>query len=110
MNNAKSKWAKTRLTAPEFAALRVRADAAGLTVSEYLRAAVLEDRSRFDVQSALHSLEQRLRGVAGAGAIEVLLVEAVLLGREALARHNAQALSQIQAKLDARFPGRERLP
>jgi hypothetical protein len=109
IKGGKSAWAKARLTAPEHAALLVRADAAGKTVSEYLRDAIADDRSQFDTQGAIHSLEERLRGVAGQGALESLLVEVVLLCREIVARHNVQALAQVKAQVDARYPGRERI-
>jgi hypothetical protein len=78
-------------------------------VSEYLRDAIADDRSQFDTQGAIHSLEERLRGVAGQGALESLLVEVVLLCREIVARHNVQALAQVKAQVDARYPGRERI-
>jgi hypothetical protein len=106
-----SRWAKTRLEEPEYAALAARAGLAGLAVSAYIRSLVVEQRAQFDAMAAVHALEDRLRRDMGASSVDVepLLVEAVLLAREVLAQREPQALARVRAQLDARYPGRKPL-
>jgi hypothetical protein len=106
-----TKWAKARLTTPEYAALAARAGLAGVTVSAYLRDLITAEREQFDAREAMVSLEERLRRDIGAanGGSEALLVEAVLLSRELLALREPQALARVRAQLDSRFPGRARV-
>jgi hypothetical protein len=107
--NAKnSRWVKTRLTADQWAALAVRADHAGKTVSAYLRELIIRERGEFDLREALHGIEARLapKGVAGAVDLEPLIMEAVLLGREQLARRDPQALAHVRAQMQVRYPGK----
>lgn len=105
-----TRWAKVRLTEPEYAALSARAGLAGLTVSSYMRNLVTAEREQFDARQAMVGLEERLRRDVGAARVdsEALLVEAVLLSRELLALREPQALARVRAQLDARFPGRAR--
>ncbi len=111
MNAKLMKWAKTRLTAPEYAALATRAGLAGVTVSAYLRNLVAGEREQFDAREAMAALEDRLRRDFGAARVdsEALLVESVLLSRELLALREPQALSRVRAQMESRFPGRARL-
>lgn len=103
------RWVKARLDEPEYAALVARASVAGQSVSSYVRRIIVAERSDFDAAEAMHALEERLRRDSGAlsVALEPLVVEAVLLGREVLASRDAQALSRVRAQLDSRFPGRK---
>jgi hypothetical protein len=111
MKASLSRWAKTRLEAPEYAALAARAGLAGVSVSGYLRSLVVEQRGQFDAIAAVHSLEERLRRDIGASRVDVepLLAEAVLLAREVLAQREPQALARVRAQLDTRYPGRKAL-
>ena len=104
-----TKWAKARLTAPEYAALAARAGLAGVTVSAYLRELITAERQQFDAREAMVCMEERLRRDLGASNVgrEALLVEAVLLTRELLALRDPQAMTRVRAQLDSRFPGRE---
>lgn len=108
MNAKLTKWAKARLTAPEYGALAARAGLAGVTVSAYIRDLITAERQQFDAREAMVSLEERLRRDLGAATVgsEALLVEAVLLSRELLALREPQALARVRAQLDSRFPGR----
>jgi hypothetical protein len=110
MSTNVTKWAKTRLSADEYAALAVRADRAGHTISAYVRELITRQHGEFQLREVLNDLDSRLKGLTVARAVaadlEPMLVEAVLLGREQLARRDPQALVQVRAQLDARFPGR----
>jgi hypothetical protein len=105
-----TRWAKTRLSAEEYSGLAARADRAGHTISAYLRELITRQHGEFQLREVLRDLDSRLRELTVARTVaadvEPLLVEAVLLGREQLARRDAQALAQVRAQLDARFPGR----
>jgi hypothetical protein len=104
------RWAKTRLSDAEYAALAVRADCAGQTISAYIRDVITRQHGEFDVRELLHRIDSALRELTVARTVaadvEPLLVEAVLLGREQLARRDAQALAQVRAQLDMRYPSR----
>jgi hypothetical protein len=103
-----TRWAKVRLTVPEFAALAARAGVCGLTMSAYLREAVTIDRAQFDAREAVVALDARMRRELGASRVdnEPLLMETLLIARELLALREPQALTRVRAQLDAKYPGR----
>lgn len=110
---------KARLTQAEYQALVARADAAGLTISEYARAVLARDRERADIDTVLADMRAQLANAAQVSAAtaattqgalqgpDPLMVEAIWLLRELAAERNAQVLSRLASKLDAAF-GRER--
>ena len=102
---------KARLSREEYEALRERADAAGLTLSEQVRAILARDRQAVGVEAALAQVRAMLpvpgASLACAERPDPLLAEAVWLLRELAAERNAQVLTRITSKLDAAF-GRER--
>jgi hypothetical protein len=103
-----TRWAKVRLTVPEYAALAARAGLRGLTVSAYLREAVTSDRAQFDAREAVLALDQRMRRELGANRVdsEPVLMETLLIARELLALREPQALTRVRAQLDATYARR----
>lgn len=101
---------KARLSREEYEALREQADAAGLSLSEHVRAILARERQAVGVEEALAQVRAMLPAVASPASEhrpDPLLAEAVWLLRELVAERNAQALARIASKLDAAF-GRER--
>jgi hypothetical protein len=110
---------KARLTQAEYQALVARADAAGLTISEYARTVLARDRERVDIEAVLADMRAQLASAAQASAAaaattpaalhspDPLLVEIVWLLRELAAERNAQALARVTSKLDSAY-GRQR--
>jgi hypothetical protein len=76
-----------------------------------MRDLITRTQGEFDVRELLHRIDSTLRELTVARGVatdlEPLLVEAVLLGREQMARRDAQALAQVRAQLDARYPSRK---
>lgn len=103
---SQSRFAKTRLTVPEFAALCARADEAGMTVSEYIRTLIVQEREQLDIQVALRRIEASMvaQSVAKADPSEVILAEVLLLSREILAGRNVQAVAAVAQKVQALYP------
>lgn len=110
---------KARLSEVEYQTLVKRADAEGMTISEYARAVLARDRVSTDVQTVLADMRTQLATAAQASAAgatttfaasrspDPLLVEAVWLLRELAAERNAQMLARVTSKLDSAY-GRQR--
>lgn len=103
---SQSRFAKTRLTVPEYAALCARADEKGITVSEYLRELVIGQRETIDFQAALSRLESKMvaQSVDNSNQVEAMLVEVLLLVRELVAARNAQGLAQVAERVRTLYP------
>jgi hypothetical protein len=112
----KVRYLKARLTTGEYEALKALADAAGLTVSEYVRSVLAKEREAEEIEATLARIEAQLAApvvlpateTAG-GVLEPLLVESVLLMRELAAERNAQVLARVAQRLNALYPERSRV-
>lgn len=59
--NTRNKFIKVRMREAEYQALRQRADAQGVTISEYVRATVTALHQSLDVAAELAALRQQVR-------------------------------------------------
>jgi hypothetical protein len=101
----RSKFIKVRVAPTEYAGIAHHADAAGQTMSEYVREQVLAVHRTLDVQAELVAL----RGLVAAPERSTdctLMLEAVLLLRELAAARDAQILARVRAQLAQREGGR----
>ena len=103
------RFAKTRLTGPEHAALCARADEAGVTVSVFLHDIVTGDQQQADVVGILSRIEASIlsKPQDDVANSEPLLVEVLLLVRELVAGRNAQLLGQVSQRVTALYPARK---
>ena len=101
--NERSKFIKVRLSESEYKALRQRADAQGVTMSEHVRATVTAVHQSQDVATDLAALRQQMRQApsAPANGATTDLRETLLLLRELAAARNAQTLGRVRAQLAA---------
>lgn len=109
----KDKYLRARLSIREYAQLRSLADAAGLTLSDFLRTRILQEAERLNVELAIGQIKEMLaENQLSESSLDhnQLLVEAVFLLRELIAERSPQTLSIVGRKLDHRFGvGREKL-
>ena len=108
----RNQFIKVRVSRGEHVDVQKRADAQGLTISEYVRNTVTTVHERLDVVAALEALRaqcstQPTRSKAfdrGDNALspEAATVEALLLLRELAAARDAQILSRVRAQLKQR--------
>jgi hypothetical protein len=104
---SRSHFIKVRVNDDEYRALRRRADARGVTISEHVRSTVTAVHQSQDVASELTSLRELVRQAAvarpaGAGADDTATREMLLLLRELAAARDAQILARVRAQLGAR--------
>lgn len=100
----RSKFIKVRVSESEYRALRQRADAQGVTMSEHVRATVSAVHHSLDVVAELAALRQQVRQAPsatanGAGNDQR---EMLLLLRELAAARDAQILARVRAQMAAR--------
>ncbi|HJV60467.1 MAG TPA: ribbon-helix-helix protein, CopG family [Albitalea sp.] len=98
----RSKFIKVRVSESEYKALRQRADAQGVTMSEHVRAMVTAVHQSQDVAAELAALRQHVSRAPsapanGAGSEREML----LLLRELAAARDAQILVRVRAQLAA---------
>lgn len=109
----KTQYLKTRLTREEYQRLAACADAAGLRLSEYVRAVLTAERQALGVDELLARLDARLQTPAAnptpAADLEALVVEVLLLTRELAQDRNAQLIARANQKLNTLYPIRRKL-
>lgn len=105
----RSEFIKVRVNRDEHRDVQMRADAMGLTLSEYVRTTVTAVHERLDVVAALEDLRSKCTAPiapdnvhAGPAAQNTLMLEAVLLLRELAAVRDIQILSRVHAQLAQR--------
>ncbi|MDN3544040.1 ribbon-helix-helix protein, CopG family [Kinneretia asaccharophila] len=104
----RSRFIKLRVSDAEYKALRQRADAQGVTMSEHVRVAVTAVHKDVDVAAELAGLRQQLRQTAPAaasansGPSDIEQREILLLLRELAAARDAQILARVRAQLGGR--------
>lgn len=109
--NTRSYFVKMRLNAVEYGAIRKRADAQGVTMSEHVRATVMQVHEAQDVAAELAALRQQLRPFVGAttttatGTVSTEQREMLLLLRELAAARDAQILARVRAQLATQANG-----
>lgn len=108
----RSRFIKVRVNEGEYKALRQRADAQGMTMSEHVRATVTAVHQSLDVASELAALRQQVGRVAGAPATPADGAgteqrEMLLLLRELAAARDARILARVQAQLGPRAGSHE---
>jgi hypothetical protein len=101
--NERSRFIKSRVNDEEYTTLRQRADAQGVTMSQYVRDTVTAVHESLDVASELAALRQQVRQ-----ALSSLVSrdggdqrEMLLLLRELAAARDAQILARVRAQLAA---------
>jgi hypothetical protein len=102
---------RVRMNGSEYDTLKVKADERGQTVSDYVRDALAQESTAFD----LSQLAGELRNVATArgtesGTLEPVAIETLLLLRELVMARDAQILGRVRQQVEARFPGRRAAP
>jgi hypothetical protein len=99
----RSKFIKVRLSEGEYRAVRQRADAQGVTMSEHVRATVTTVHESLDVAAELAALRQQVRQApsAPASGTSTEQREMLLLMRELAAARDAQILARVRARLAA---------
>jgi len=99
----RSKFIKVRVSDGEYRALRQRADAQGVTMSEHVRATVTAVHQSLDVVAELAALRQQVRQApsAPANGAGTEQREMLLLLRELAAARDAQILARVRAHLAA---------
>ncbi|MFT3802818.1 MAG: hypothetical protein QM766_16565 [Burkholderiaceae bacterium] len=103
----RSRFIKVRVSENEHKALRQRADAQGVTISEHVRATVTAVHQSLDVAAELAALRGQVRQTPapavtpgdGAGTAQR---EMLLLLRELAAARDAQILARVRAQLAPR--------
>ena len=104
----RSKFIKVRVSEGEYKALRQRADAQGVTMSEHVRATVTAVHESLDVAAELAALRQQVRQAAPSAAATpgqdtgTDQREMLLLLRELAAARDAQILARVRAQLAPR--------
>lgn len=97
-DGVRSRFIKVRVAPSEYVGIARHADAAGQTMSEYVREQVLAVHRTLDVQAELAAL----RGLLVAperSTSSTLVLEAVLLLRELAAARDTQILARVRAQL-----------
>lgn len=99
----RSKFIKVRVSEGEYKALRQRADAQGVTMSEHVRATVTAVHQSQDVAAELAALRQHVSRApsAPANGVGIEQREMLLLLRELAAARDAQILGRVRAQLAA---------
>ena len=102
----RSKFIKVRMSESEYKALRQRADAQGLTMSEHVRSTVTAVHQSLDVATELAALRSLVRQAPSAASTPLQGAgtdqrEALLLLRELAAARDAQILRRVRAQLAA---------
>lgn len=97
----RSKFIKVRVSDGEYKALRQRADAEGVTMSQHVRATVTAVHESLDVAAELAALRQQVRQTpsAPANGAGTEQREMLLLLRELAAARDAQILARVRAQL-----------
>ncbi|CAM3531596.1 Mobilization protein [Bordetella sputigena] len=100
---ARSRFIKVRVSDGEYKALRQRADAQGVTMSEHVRATVTAVHDSLDVAVELAALRQQVKLAPGApvNGTSTEHREMLLLLRELAAARDAQILARVRARLAA---------
>lgn len=109
----RSKFIKVRVNDGEYKALRQRADAHGVTMSEHVRATVTAVHQSLDVAAELAALRNQVRQTPNAPVPPVNGVgtdhrEMLLLLRELAAARDAQILTRVRAQLSAQVGSPDR--
>lgn len=104
--SGRSRFIKVRVSDGEYETLRRRADAQGVTMSEYVRATVTAVHESLDVATELAALRQQVQRAPGAPATPATGAsteqrEMLLLLRELAAARDAQILARVRAQLAA---------
>lgn len=99
----RSRFIKVRVSEGEYKALRQRADAQGITMSEHVRATVTAVHQSQDVAVELAALRQHLSRAPSApsNGVGTDQREMLLLLRELAAARDAQILGRVRAQLAA---------
>lgn len=99
----RSKFIKVRVSEGEYKALRQRADAQGVTMSEHIRTTVTTVHDSLDVAAELAALRQQVSRTpsAPANGAGTEQREMLLLLRELAAARDAQILARVRAQLAA---------
>lgn len=99
----RSKFIKVRVSDGEYKALRHRADAEGVTMSQHVRATVAAVHESLDVAAELAALRKQVRQApsAPANGAGTEQREMLLLLRELAAARDAQILARVRAQLAA---------
>lgn len=99
----RSRFIKVRVNEGEYKALRQRADAEGVTMSQHVRATVTAVHESLDVATELAALRQQVRQApsAPANGASAEQREMLLLLRELAATRDAQILARVRAQLAA---------
>jgi len=112
----KNRHLRARLPEEEYRALQAEADAAGLTLSEYVRTLFLRNRQALGQEQFLASIEAKLAvmphatsAVSTGTELEPLVVESLLLIRELVSERNAQILGRIAHQMNLNFPERKKI-
>jgi hypothetical protein len=113
----KNRHLRARLPQEEYQPLKIAADRAGMTLSEYVRCVLVRDRQALEQEQFLAKIDARLSGVLRAPELkdlagtelEPLLVETLLLIRELVSERNAQALSRVALQLNVLYPTRRKI-
>ncbi len=97
---------RVRMNGKEYDTIKTKADERGQTVSDYVRDALAQESTAFD----LSQLATELRTVATtrgteAGTLEPAIVETLLLLRELTMARDAQILGRVRRQIEARFSG-----
>lgn len=100
----RSKFIKVRVSDGEYKALRQRADAQGVTMSEHVRATVTAVHQSLDVAAELVALRDQVRQTSAPAATKgdsnrTDQREMLLLLRELAAARDAQILARVRAQL-----------
>lgn len=104
----RSRFIKVRVSEGEHKALRQRADAQGVTMSEHVRAMVTTVHESLDVVAELAALRQHVRQAVPSASVGSGLGggteqrEMLLLLRELAAARDAQILARVRAQLAPR--------
>jgi hypothetical protein len=106
----RSHFIKVRVNDVEYHALRKRADAQGMTMSEHVRTTVTSVHRAQDVAAELAALKELVRQAALAApaknvAQDLALRETVLLLRELAAVRDAQILARVRTQLGVQLDG-----
>ena len=96
--SSRSRFIKIRVSPIEHAGIVRQADAAGQTMSDYVRSQMLAVHAQLDILEELTGLRALVKQPA-ATANDALALETVLLLRELAAGRDAQILSRVRAQL-----------
>lgn len=103
----RSRFIKVRVSENEYKALRQRADAQGVTMSEHVRSTVAVVHQSLDVVAELAALRSQVRQTQAPAATQADGAstdqrEMLLLLRELAAARDAQILARVRAQLAPR--------